>query len=144
MVDAPDWIPGGESLELPDNMNPKKAGIVDAFFALLLSGLGAVIVTPFIGFAAVAQGFVMAIESLLGGLRTFVVNLIDGFISPFVTAVDCGGFIKECSMTVVGTQEASAFVVSGSILGFALSILVVGGMVYVTGRGVRRAVSYVG
>lgn len=145
MVDAPDWIPTAESLELPPNMNPATGGtgIVDAFVALVISGIGALIVAPLIGLAAIPTGFVIAFENLLGGLQSWAVSFIDGFFAPFQTLAACGPDIQACEPAIAGTQQAGVFVTSFGILGFAAAIVVAGGMVYVTGWGVRRMMSYV-
>ena len=141
MVKAPDFIPTADSLELPARMDPTKAGIIDAFIALLISGLGVLILTPLMGIATIQQGFTWALTSLIGGLRTFTVSIIEAFFAPFITFVNCNELTNECTLAIVGTREANLLVATGGILGFVLSIVVMGAMMYVFAVFANKVVS---
>lgn len=132
--DGTEWVP--EVNTLPGRFDPRR-GPFTALLAIITSGIGAIFVAPFIGIAGSITGVVIAIQNILGGLRTFTVAFIEAFFEPFLVAGQCSDlFIGTCEPTLEGVQATSAFTQTAGILGLGAASVAVGVMLWAVAKGV--------
>lgn len=125
---------------LPPRFDPRHNGVFGAFLAIVISGIGALIVTPFIGLAGVLAGIAQAVQNLSAAIRTFLVEFIQAFFEPFVVATSCIGAPSSCEPVIKGTTQAEIWLVGAGILGFVAATVLTGIMAYVVATGVSSIV----
>jgi len=117
--------------------DPRENGILTALINLVEDGSGAVLMTLFIGLASIPAGFFISAQSLIGALRSFLVAFIDAFMSPLTAAWQCAGD-GPCTVPGGAVGETSLAVQAGGLIGFLLSMLVIGALAYIAAVGLGR------
>lgn len=127
--------------ELPDRMNPRNAGPLDAIVAIAISGIGAFITTVFIGIASIPAGMTLAITDLIDALRTWLAAFMQSFFLPFSAGLECFQSAGDaCLAPVSAIGQSSLAVQAFGVAGFAAAVLVTGATIYIFGKGVSSFV----
>ena len=109
--------------------DPKRNGMIGALLALVISAIGAMMTATFIGVASIPTGIVIAVQMIVGGLRTWVVEFVYHFFLPIQIVSSCtlGGSCESPELTVAA---GGPLIQSAGIAGLLVATLGFGAALY--------------